>query len=390
MSGSAKWPFNFTEDDSMAYPPGSPSTEHDESGSGISTTIPVTFSLPLNFTEDNSPTNSPGLSPAEHDKIDYRISTVALVAMGILVFCAFLFLNFPSLYMCFRCSRQNQDQNQAQDQHAPAPPPADTMNKEQRKAMRYAQIESWLISRRIEPHDEICKKVLIYLDSCTGIPKELKHRTWYADTICTDVECALISADEEKECPVCMDAFDVGDLISWSPNTNCEHVFHHCCIKEWLIERKCCPCCRQTFLPVDQLEGLTKSKKIGELLLGQQQRAANRFFCIRHGVVTLSKPDLCFTKKCEREQMFNKVNSVPSRTELAEIRGCRIENIDSSCEQDVCIPVALDLPEDDANHTTMTSNSIDEDLAEPPTSESTEDLPAVETLIVSTDEEQPS
>jgi hypothetical protein len=177
-----------------------------------------------------------------------------------------------------------------------------------------------------------------------------------------------------------MDALEVGDLVSWSPNTNCEHVFHHSCIKEWLIKKKCCPNCRQTFLPVDQLEGLTKSKQIEELLLGQQQRAAKRFFCIRHGVVTLSKPELCFTKKCELAQMFNKVNGVPSRTELAAIRGCRIENIDSSCEVDGCIPVNVD----EENPTTMTSNSIDE----PPTSESTDDSPATETPSVTADEEQ--
>jgi hypothetical protein len=35
---------------------------------------------------------------------------------------------------------------------------------------------------------------------------------------------------------------------------------------------------------------LTKSKRIEELLLGQQERAANRYFCVRHGVVTLSGP----------------------------------------------------------------------------------------------------
>jgi hypothetical protein len=105
------------------------------------------------------------------------------------------------------------------------------MGKKQRKRMRYVEVESWLIIRRIEPHDEICKKALIYLDSCTDNPKELKHGTSSVDTVCTDVECGSFSDDEETECPVCMDALEVGDLVSWSPNTNCEHVFHHCCIK---------------------------------------------------------------------------------------------------------------------------------------------------------------
>jgi hypothetical protein len=310
------WSLNFTEDGFPVYPPGSPSIEHDASGSGI--------------------------------------PYIALVVICTLVVAAFI---------SFRCYRQDQDQDQAQEQDTAAQPPVVAMGKKQRKEMRYAEVESRLISRRIEPHDEICKKALIYLDSCTDNPKELKHGTSSVDTVCTDVECGSVSADEEKECPVCMDALEVGDLVSWSPNTNCEHVFHHCCIKKWLIKRKCCPCCRQIFLPVHQLEGLTKSKQIEKLHLGQQQRAAQRFFCIRHGVVTLSEPELCFTKKRELEQMFNKVHRVPSRTELAAIRGCRIENTASSCEVDGCIPVNVDLSGDEANPTSMTSNPIDEERA---------------------------
>jgi hypothetical protein len=397
--------------------------EHDKSGSGISSTIAVTVTWALNATEDGSPTNPPGISTPELDKSEYEISTISLIAMGVLVVAAFFFLNFPFICMCFHCNRQDHAhdaQDQAQD--TSDPPPAATMGKKERESMRYAQIESWLISRKIQPHDEICKKALMYLDSCTDIPKELKHRTWSADTVCTNMECGSISVVEEKECPVCMDTLEAGDIVSWSPNTSCEHVFHHCCIKEWLIKRKCCPCCRQTFLPIDQLEGLTKSKQIEELLLGQQQRAANRFFCISHGVVALSKPELCFTKKCELELMFNKVNSVPSRAELAAIRGCRIEGIVGSCEQDAlssdsideelaephrsestddlqvvaetasistdeCIPVNLYVLEDEATPTAVSSDSIDEELAEPHRSESTDDLQVVaETASIPTDE----
>ena len=46
---------------------------------------------------------------------------------------------------------------------------------------------------------------------------------------CSDGE----DEDDEKECPICMEAFEVGDIVSWSPNTevSCRHVFHHECIK---------------------------------------------------------------------------------------------------------------------------------------------------------------
>jgi hypothetical protein len=338
----------------------------------------------LNFTEDGFPipAEPPELSSStEHDNISSKISIIALIVMGILVLAA-------SLCLIFECSKRDQDQDQAQEQDAAAVAMG--------KATRYAEVESWLISRRIEPHDEICNKALTYLDSATYNPKELKHGTSSIDTVCTDVECGSLSVDEETECPVCMDALEVGDLVSWSPNAQCEHVFHHCCIKEWLLKQECCPCCRQIFLPaVNQLEGLSKSKRADELLLGQQQLAAKRFFCIRHGVVTLSEPKLCFTEKCEVEQMIHKVNRIPSRTELAAIRGC-LENIhiDSSYEVDRCVPLNVDLSEDAENPTAMISYSIDEELAEPETSsdvtdddDDDDDSLIAETPSVSTDEE---
>jgi hypothetical protein len=343
----------------------------------------------LNFTEDGFPVpaEAPELSSStEHDNISSRISIIALIVIGILVLAT-------SLCLIYQRSKRDQDQDEAQEQDAAAPLAVVAMGKAQRKATRYAEVESWLISRRIEPHDEFCNKALTYLDSPTYNPKELKHGTSSINTVCTDVECGSLSVDEETECPVCIDALEVGDLVSWSPNAQCEHVFHHCCIKEWLLEQECCPCCRQIFLPaVSQHEGLSKSERTEELLLGQQQLAAKRFFCIRHGVVTLSEPELCFTKKCELEQMFDKVHRVPSRTELAAIRGCRIEHIDidSSYGVDRCVPLNVDLSEDAEIPTEMISYSVDEELAEPKTSsELTDDDNSLiaETPSVSTDEE---
>jgi hypothetical protein len=331
----------------------------------------------------------PRLVSTEHDNSGAGTSIIAPIVIILLIFvAAILCLRYPSLYdMIFRCNRQDQDQEQAQvqvqEQDVAAPLTVAAMGTAQRKAARYAEVESWLISRRIEPHDEICEKAILYLDCATDNPKELKHGASSVDTVCTDVECGSLSADEEMECPVCMDALEVGDLVSWSPNSQCEHVFHHCCIKEWLLKRKCCPCCRQIFLPaVNDFEDLFKSKRTEELILEQQQIAAKSFFCIRHGVMTLSEPKLCFTKKCELEQMFDKVHRVPSRTELAAVRGCRLENIDidNSCRVDGCVPTNVDVLEGAANPTALISHSIDEELAEPDTStESTDDSTIAET-----------
>ena len=57
---------------------------------------------------------------------------------------------------------------------------------------------------------------------------------------------------EEHECSICMEAFKVGDKISFSPTEGCYHVFHHDCLRRWLLRKTDCPCCRVTMLPIDR------------------------------------------------------------------------------------------------------------------------------------------
>ena len=52
----------------------------------------------------------------------------------------------------------------------------------------------------------------------------------------------------ELQCPICLDEFHDGDEICVSQNQQCRHVFHHVCIKEWLLRHEECPCCRNNFL----------------------------------------------------------------------------------------------------------------------------------------------
>jgi hypothetical protein len=49
-----------------------------------------------------------------------------------------------------------------------------------------------------------------------------------------------------------MEPFYVGDKISFSPDGGCQHVFHHDCLREWLLRKTGCPCCRITMLPIDR------------------------------------------------------------------------------------------------------------------------------------------
>ncbi len=55
-----------------------------------------------------------------------------------------------------------------------------------------------------------------------------------------------------QECSICMEVFKVGDKVSFSPAEGCFHVFHHDCLRRWLLRKTDCPCCRVIMLPVDR------------------------------------------------------------------------------------------------------------------------------------------
>lgn len=52
-------------------------------------------------------------------------------------------------------------------------------------------------------------------------------------------------------CAVCLGAYETGDTVVWSCNSECSHAFHLECILEWLVKihdgSTPCPCCRQEF-----------------------------------------------------------------------------------------------------------------------------------------------
>jgi hypothetical protein len=49
-------------------------------------------------------------------------------------------------------------------------------------------------------------------------------------------------------CAICLSDYQDGDVIGWSHNKNCKHIFHRECISEWLLTHEECPCCRHYYL----------------------------------------------------------------------------------------------------------------------------------------------
>lgn len=200
---------------------------------------------------------------------------------------------------------------------------------------RYRTIESWVVSKQICEHDELCEKVC-QLQSLDNKPRLRKQTMSTVDSV--DVEggddkdeetatsspsCDENSDDESesKECPICFDTFEVNDIVSWSADPVCRHIFHHRCLKEWLVKNKGCPFCREIFLPVDRTGNNLSFASLSDLIVAQEQRSLHCYYCVDHGIVSLPR-DL---KDCLDETAFEKIShraqEVPDRSILSSMRG---------------------------------------------------------------------
>eukprot|EP00535_Pseudo-nitzschia_heimii_P001445 CAMPEP_0197185510 /NCGR_PEP_ID=MMETSP1423-20130617/12091_1 /TAXON_ID=476441 /ORGANISM="Pseudo-nitzschia heimii, Strain UNC1101" /LENGTH=279 /DNA_ID=CAMNT_0042636591 /DNA_START=13 /DNA_END=852 /DNA_ORIENTATION=+ len=67
-------------------------------------------------------------------------------------------------------------------------------------------------------------------------------------------------------CAVCLSDYRVGDVVTWSSNPKCIHVFHRDCVVDWLIKiqpETPCPCCRQEFTDLQEIRKERKIKWLG-------------------------------------------------------------------------------------------------------------------------------
>ena len=48
-------------------------------------------------------------------------------------------------------------------------------------------------------------------------------------------------------CAICIEEYSVGQVIAWSRNPNCHHVFHKDCIMECMKRSLFCPICRENY-----------------------------------------------------------------------------------------------------------------------------------------------
>jgi hypothetical protein len=129
--------------------------------------------------------------------------------------------------------------------------------------------------------------------------------------------------EEDNECPICMDSFKLDEIVSWSPNENCSHVFHHECIKEWLVRHGTCPIDREVFLPIDKHQHILKKEELRGLAKERSQRISTTHFCLREGLMTVHR-----SAKLDKD-ILDRIDTLTcpriKTGELIKLRGSRFE-----------------------------------------------------------------
>lgn len=212
-------------------------------------------------------------------------------------------------------------------------------NDEQKRIERYAVIERWLVSKRVVAHDErLCSSRVNGQSNVSGDENgksgtKMKRK----DTLETiaDIELAsCCSSCEGQECSICFEAIGVGDIVSWSVHRECGHVYHHRCIKSWLLEKTDCPYCRATFLPPDEVEDELSMRALPDLIAAGQRRRQPMCYCVEHGVVECNQ---------SHTTLLTRIN--PSRKELEALRDCEQVSLEET--GDLNRPVTVDEEEED-------------------------------------------
>ena len=80
-----------------------------------------------------------------------------------------------------------------------------------------------------------------------GSPSSCTSQIRRRDQTCVGEE----DENTSRVCAICLNEYEDGEEICWSSNRKCNHVFHHSCIAEWLLQHDECPYCRKAYLVDD-------------------------------------------------------------------------------------------------------------------------------------------
>jgi hypothetical protein len=294
---------------------------------------------PVVMDPNNNNNNTATSVPEDYERGSAGLGILYLALFAVAVN---LVLFLPSYFVRRHNLRR---QRRLRDELGPQDPPHTAAAKKRqaraaKKVARYQAIEEGLRSRTICAHDDLCAQ------ACSlSHPPRLRKQTTETLTSSSededdDVERGSSTAetsssssctgddDDETplECSICFDILQVGDIASWSAEQSaCAHVFHHCCIKEWLLKHEGCPYCRCTFLAID----------LDPLLVDKNQKApvATRcFYCVQDGIVALPTADDICLPAATATALAARAADVPAPDVLAGMRGTLTQSLTTMAE----------------------------------------------------------
>jgi len=134
--------------------------------------------------------------------------------------------------------------------------------------------------------DEDAAPEYLYLDThrrrantCGSLPTSISSSGHSASSSAESMEYVSSVAGEASQdshripnqCAICLCDYEKGDTIVTSFNGDCPHAFHQECIVEWLVKMQDgtpCPCCRQTFVELDELIPGASSGGVNTTMMG--------------------------------------------------------------------------------------------------------------------------
>jgi hypothetical protein len=197
--------------------------------------FPLANNITLNSTTFSAPSSSLLPPPAGADL------TTILLSLGwavLLLYCAFRIRQAPSQdhwrgqEVRERARRNLHRRRELREKQQQSP--------EDRQAL----VSSSLRTKRVLAQDEDGNMTLGNISSDEAIPK--KKNSFPAAPVSHDDE-----DQDEHACVICLEPFQVGDVVSWSRfSESCHHVFHTDCIQPWLEDKRHddCPSCRSTLI----------------------------------------------------------------------------------------------------------------------------------------------
>jgi hypothetical protein len=270
------------------------------SSSNMNTTGDASFSLAnnitLNSTTSSAPPSSSLLPPSTDGTSD--ASKTILLSMGwviLLLLCACSRRKIPSREHWRGREIRERHQRDLQRRQ-------ELLEKQQQSPEdRQALVSSSMRTKRILAQDEEGNMTLGNLSLDDKASPQKTNPFPAAPDYDDDDEEEDDEDEDEYACVICLEPFQVGDVVSWSRfSETCHHVFHTDCIQSWLEDKRQddCPSCRTTLI-VNHKQGeshaTTTTQKDEENQLDDNDEDADAdeddpeedsFFVIIHGLIS--------------------------------------------------------------------------------------------------------